>query len=402
MQGFLAQSFLDVVIDGLSAFLQELAPIRETLWWVVLWLLPIVGLCSVVYALLHLPLRRRERAGVFLDLIETGLRRGFGPEQTLQNCAECHDPALGTQFEWVAEEVRAGRPLGEVLEEYPRFLPPGIAATLRTGLELGDLAHVLPACRRQLKDGISQTRGAVNYLVVMLFMVVPLFPAFLMLLMVWVLPRFREIYYEMLPGVPLPAAWTWGLLVKLAYVQVAVMFLLQVAAFFYVVGPRAKGWFGRRIRLLADALSWRLPWRRNRLQRDFSAMLALLLDGGMAEAEAVKRAASSTANLVLQRRAADVCATLAGGVPLVEAVRGLDDSGELHWRLSNAAHAGKGFLAALAGWIEALDARAFQQEQAAAHLLTSALVLFNGLMVGLLAVSVFLLLTTIIQEGTLW
>jgi hypothetical protein len=61
-----------------------------------------------------------------------------------------------------------------------------------------------------------------------------------------------------------------------------------------------------------------------------------------------------------------------------------------------------GFLSALSGWIEALDAKAFQQEQAAAQLLTTGLVLFNGFLVGFLAVNVFLVLTTMIREGALW
>ena len=93
---------------------------------------------------------------------------------------------------------------------------------------------------------------------------------------------------------------------------------------------------------------------------------------------------------------------LQAGQTLPEALKKLDDNGELHWRVSNAARAGRGFLAALTGWIEALDAKAFQQEQAAAQLVTTGLVLFNGVMVGLFAVGIFQILTTLIQEAALW
>ena len=38
----------------------------------------------------------------------------------------------------------------------------------------------------------------------------------------------------------------------------------------------------------------RLPWRRKRFQRDFSAMLAVLLDAEVPETEAVGLAAEAT------------------------------------------------------------------------------------------------------------
>ena len=80
----------------------------------------------------------------------------------------------------------------------------------------------------------------------------------------------------------------------------------------------------------------------------------------------------------------------------------LDDSGEFHWRLANAIHGRDGFIAALRGWFEALDARAFQQEQAAAQTLTTALVLWNGFVIGVFVVGMFNVLTNIIEEGVLW
>lgn len=85
-----------------------------------------------------------------------------------------------------------------------------------------------------------------------------------------------------------------------------------------------------------------------------------------------------------------------------EAVEAMDDTGEFRWRLTNACHAHGGFLRALTGWHEALDAKAFQQEQAAAHGITTAIVLLNGLLVGSVVAAVFLFLTSIINSGVLW
>jgi len=46
-------------------------------------------------------------------------------------------------------------------------------------------------------------------------------------------------------------------------------------------------------------------------------------------------------------------------------------------------------LTALQGWHEALDARAFQQEEAAAHVVTSGLVILNGALVALITTAMF-------------
>ena len=138
------------------------------------------------------------------------------------------------------------------------------------------------------------------------------------------------------------------------------------------------------------------------MQRDFSTLLAILLDSGVPEPEAVALAAEGTANTVFRRRAARVVENLRQGVKLTQAVQALDDSGEFAWRLANAVHGHAGFLQALAGWHESLDAKAFQQEQAAAHGITSALVLWSGLFVGAVAISAFMFLISITDSAVLW
>ena len=118
-------------------------------------------------------------------------------------------------------------------------------------------------------------------------------------------------------------------------------------------------------------------------------MLAVLLDGGVPEVQAVRLAGDCTANEVCRRRAQAVATALQQGAKLDNAVRAFDDQGEFYWRLTNATHARGGFLEALRGWHEALDAKAFQQEEATAHTITSGLVILNGLVVGLVAITVF-------------
>jgi hypothetical protein len=74
----------------------------------------------------------------------------------------------------------------------------------------------------------------------------------------------------------------------------------------------------------------------------------------------------------------------------------------LQWRLANALRRGAGFVRALTGWHEALDAKAFQLEQSAAQVTTTVLVLINGLIVASFMIAVFLVLITLINTAALW
>ena len=126
-------------------------------------------------------------------------------------------------------------------------------------------------------------------------------------------------------------------------------------------------------------------------------MLAVLLDGGVPEAESVRLAGDCTANEICRRRTRRVLAALENGVKLDDAVRAFDDTGEFHWRLANAVHAHGGFLEALRGWHTALDAKAFQQEEAATHIVTSGLVILNGVVVALIATAMFGMLVMMLR-----
>jgi protein transport protein HofC len=272
---------------------------------------------------------------------------------------------------------------------------------LQTADRTGNLPKVLPACRRLLQDAVSQVCGALNYVLVLAVVGSPALIFVPMVLKSLVLPKFVEVFAGMLPNEAMPAftRWVFGRSAWTLPLQAGLCGLMWLAVLGYMAGPRAARWVGWLAPGLPDRLVCWLPWRRKRLQRDFSAMLALLLDADMPEAEAVTVAADATANRVIQRRAAKVCRRLSEGVALPEAVRAMDDTGELHWRLSNARRSQGGFLRALAGWHEALDAKAFQLEQCAAQVLSTLLVLLSGAVVGSIIIAIFLVLVHLTERA---
>ena len=368
-------------------------------WYGVFILLP-GGIFSVLmHFLLSLPMRRRDRALFFLDLVETVLQRGQPLEQAILAAAENHDRAIGVRFYIVAAHIENGLRLGEALEKEPRFLPPQINAILRAGEKLGDLKKVLPACREVLRIAPDTVRSTTHYMVAILLVFAPVACWLITLLSVFIVPKFKDVAAGM--GIRVWPFTQFVFALNDSHVLVGFEILLFLAllavAAIYIGGPGFVRWFQFRSVPIVDWITWRVPWKQKKLQRTFSAMLAVLLDGGVPEAEAVRLAGDSTANEICRRRARLVLAALEKGEKLDDAVRAFDDSGEFHWRLTNATHAHGGFLNALRGWHEALDAKAFQQEEAVTHILTSGLVILNGVVVALIATAMFGMLVMILK-----
>jgi type II secretory pathway component PulF len=367
------------------------------LFYALFGLLPIGVFAIVLHLLYSIPFRRRERASFFIDLVETAVESGKSLEYSILSASKSHDRELGVRFYLVAAHIEAGRKLGEALERVPSFLPPQISAMIRTGERLGDLRSILPACREVLRDAPAAVRSAVHYMVALLLVFSPIAVWLIFLMGVFVIPKFKDLVGGMNIHLGPISILVFRHPFFLIGFETTLFALLVVAAVIYVGGPRFVRWFQFREVPVVDWIAWQVPWKRKRMQRTFSAMLAVLLDGGVPEVEAVKLAGDSTANDICRRRAQKISAALAQGVPLAEAVRAFDDTGEFHWRLSNATQGGGGFLKTLRGWHEALDAKAFQQEEATAHVVTSGLVILNGIVVALLAMATFGVLVAILN-----
>ena len=368
-------------------------------WYGVFILLP-GGIFSVLmHYLLSLPMRRRDRALFFLDLVETVLQRGQPVEQAILAAAENHDRAIGVRFYIVAAHIENGLRLGEALEKEPRFLPPQINAIVRAGEKLGDLKKILPACREVLRIAPDTVRSTTHYMVAILLVFAPVACWLITLLSVFIVPKFKEVAAGM--GIRVWPFTQFVFALNDSHVLVGFEILLFLAllavAAIYIGGPGFVRWFQFRSVPIVDWITWRVPWKQKKLQRTFSAMLAVLLDGGVPEAEAIRLAGDSTANEICRRRSQRVIAAIEQGTKLDDAVRAFDDSGEFHWRLTNATHAHGGFLNALRGWHESLDAKAFQQEETATHILTSGMVVLNGVVVALIATAMFGMLVMILK-----
>jgi type II secretory pathway component PulF len=362
------------------------------------WVGGILGTLFLIHFLFTLPMRRTERARLFLDLLEGTLDRGQSVEEMILSVAQSRDRTVGVRFYFLAAYVESGLRFAAALEKVPGFLPPQISAMLAAGDKLGDYKKVLPACREILRDRPVAVRSAVHYLILVVLVFSPAFIVVVMLTTVFVIPKFKEVASGIGVRWGPEQLFVFGNTGWLIGLEVIVSVLLAVAVLVYIGGPQFTRSFKFSQMPVLDWMAWRIPWKQKRLLRTFSAMLSVLLDGGVPEAEAVSLAGACTANEISRRRAQQVIAALQGGVKLDDAVRLFDDSGEFHWRLTNATHARGGFLNALRSWHEALDAKAFQQEEASAHLITSSVVIFNGALVALIATAMFGILVMVLNR----
>jgi len=369
------------------------------IWYALIIIVPGGIFSLLLHFLLSLPMRRRDRALFFLDLVETVVNRGQPVEQAILSAAENQDRSIGVRFFMLAAYIENGCRLGEALEKVPSFLPPQVNAMIRAGEKLGDLKKILPACREVLRIAPDTVRTTMHYMVAILLIFAPVAIWLITMLSVFVMPKFKEIAISM--SSPLWPVTKFVFILNdsgiLVWFEAVLFVALLAVAVLYIGGPGLTRWFQFRSVPVVDWITWRIPWKRKKLLRAFSAMLAVLLDNGVPEGDAVRLAGDSTANEICRRRAEDVVAALQRGSKLADAIRAFDDNGEFHWRLSNAAHAHGGFLASLRGWHEALDAKAFQQEETATHALTSGLVVLNGVVVGLIAVGMFGMLVMILK-----
>lgn len=362
------------------------------------WAASTAGTIFLIHFFLTLPMRRAERARLFLDLLEGALKRGQAIEEMILSVAQSRDRSVGVRFHLFAAYIESGLRFTGALEKVPRFLPRQIAAMLRTGEKLGGLKKVLPACREILRDRPAAVRSAVHYMILVVLIFSPVFVWIVMITSIFVIPKFRDVAAG--SGVMLwpETLFVFGHTDWLIGFELLIFLFLALLTLIYIGGPQFVHWFQFRGLPFVDWIAWHIPWKQKRLQRTFSAMLAVLLDGGVPEATAVRLAGDCTANEICRRRSERAAAAIERGIKLDEAIRAFDDSGEFHWRLTNATHAHGGFLNALRGWHEALDAKAFQQEEATAHIVTSGIVILNGLLVALIATAMFGILVAMLNK----
>ncbi|WP_168769408.1 type II secretion system F family protein [Yoonia sediminilitoris] len=214
------------------------------------------------------------------------------------------DPVLAAAVASVRTRVERGAALDAAMAEHPLVFDRLTQATVRAGTASGNLDGALErllsflAIRHQLQRKIRQAMIYPIFLLVLLAVV-------LAVLMLFVLPRFSDLYLEFGADLPLPTQ------ILMTAVEVAPVVI--PALVLGVVGVILLGRFWLRVpsrRMVFDRLRLALPVsgqvRRNLGLVQVSFMMAMLLSAGMTLREALRMTADSLSNADQQTRLAQV------------------------------------------------------------------------------------------------
>jgi type II secretory pathway component PulF len=376
--------------------------LRALVGWGLFALVPAACVLTVLFFLVTVPLRRREHAALLLDLILAGLRDGKTPEQTIVAVSRTRDKLVGPRFHLLAAYIEEGHRLIPALAEIPGYLPSNIIGLLRTGAETNQMQRAAQLAKAALGRALSRTSSALQYAYVLLLLALPFAATVLILWRVFVWPKMQLIVEDMdttMPPFTRFITENSGWLI-FAYMSLAVgVLVLFMGA---VSGPRSTGDSRSRWRFLRDRFSYAMPWTNKLLKRDFSLMLAFLLDAELPESKALEQAGDSVGNLFVRSKARRAAKKLSSGIPLTQAISGFDEEGQLQWRVATAAQSGIGFVPALRGWHQTLEGEAFRQEETAAHLSTTALLILNGAAVACVVIAIFAVFVAVVNEAVLW
>jgi type IV pilus assembly protein PilC len=219
----------------------------------------------------------------FMSLVRAGLTV---PDALALACERPDSPALGRILARVNEDVRNGVSLSEACSRNPEAFDRLYVAALRTGEKTGDFAAVLARYQEVLRHRVAMRKKIAQALAYPVFLLVAL-AIILAVLFAFVMPRFVEMYADLGSALPLPTR-----------------ILMSVVERFYIVAPAGAA------AVLAGVWAWR-RWTSSEAAR-------LHLDRLREHLPLIGEIARMASAAQLARALA---ALLAGGTPLVEALR---------------------------------------------------------------------------------
>ena len=383
---------------------QILSWLISTVFWLA-GLLSLVGIGFVAYLILSGPFRRIDCANLVVQLNELAAASGQTPEELFQQLGpgEVRSGPYARKFAHLNRLMRDGNGFVESLRRFHSLLPGEIFGTMELARNERGAALLAKLCRAHLEDGVSRAQQSFKLFASSLLFLIPTSLMIGVGIFGFILPKLKYVLADyMYEGIPALSeffmrVYESGVLVVLPVMLILFFIVLTVSHLF---GLSVSHNTGLHMNQLFSSVGWLVPWRRNRVKRNFIWILGELLDNGATEASAIRTAAATTKNSVIQSRAALALRDLEKGATLAVALRRFDRRADLAWRVENAAHGSTRFRETLEGWTSHLSALAYRQQQSAFYFFFTTITLLNGLCVLAIGTIFFLPLVTIIETMT--
>ena len=355
---------------------------------------------------LHLPWPGRGRARrriplpqllVFNQELAALLKAGLPLPQALELMLErLKDPQFRDVLTQVRDRIKTGVELSDAFAAFGDVFPPLYASTLKAGERTGELEQVIRRFVRYLQLVISARKRVVSALVYPLVLV-GLSIALVFVMAVVVIPRFT-IFYESL-DIELPL---------LTRVTVAVSLFLRSNLWWLLVLLAAGGWmlrgWGRteRGRLALDRLRLRLPFLGPVLHRfaisEFCRSLATLLGGGMPLVPSLEIAVGAVGNAWVRRLVRPTVQQVREGRALHQALETSSAFSDLAIDMVKVGEATGALDEMLGNVADFTDEEVETRMQRILSLIEPLMLVFMGIIVSLLLVSVYMPLFSVLGK----
>ena len=362
-----------------------------------------IGVGFAAYYVLSAPFRRIDCANLVVELNELAVATGSNPEDLFKQLGGrgLRGVPHARKFTRLNALMRSGRSFIESLRGFHSLLPGEVFGAMELARNERGSQLLAKLSRAHLEDGVSRAQNSFKLFSSSLLILIPTSLLIGIGAMNFIIPKFKDVLADMLgSGLPeitvfLLNLYDTGLAMVIPTLLIVFVAFLTVAHLF---GLSASHDTGSLLNRLFSRLAWLMPWRRNRIKRNFIWIFCELLDNGVPEAEAIETAAAATKNSIVRGRAAKAAGDLRNGQPLAKALRRFDRRADLAWRVENAGHGSATFRETLDGWTNHLSALAYKQQQSAFYYAFTLLTLFNGLCVLCIALVIFLPLATLIER----
>ena len=362
-----------------------------------------IGVGFAAYYVLSAPFRRIDCANLVVELNELAVATGSNPEDLFKQLGGrgLRGVPHARKFTRLNDLMQSGRSFIESLRGFHSLLPGEVFGAMELARNERGSQLLAKLSRAHLEDGVSRAQNSFKLFSSSLLILIPTSLLIGIGAMNFIIPKFKDVLEDMLgSGLPeitvfLLNLYDTGLAMVIPTLLIVFVAFLTVAHLF---GLSASHDTGSLLNRLFSRLAWLMPWRRNRIKRNFIWIFCELLDNGVPEAEAIETAAAATKNSIVRGRAAKAAGDLRNGQPLAKALRRFDRRADLAWRVENAGHGSATFRETLEGWTNHLSALAYKQQQSAFYYAFTLLTLFNGLCVLCIALVIFLPLATLIER----
>ena len=209
------------------------------------------------------------------------------------------DPALKTSIERLAESVQGGNTFSESLAQHPGIFNKLYVNMVKAG-ELGGVLEVVLTRLAEFQEKAQRVRNkvvaAMFYPVVVFFIAM----AILVFLLTFIVPRFQQIFKEMLGNKPLPGLTQGVINVSEALKQHLVWVILGIVLLIVIYQIFSRTSTGRRV---VDSIKLNMPLfgdlvRKSAISR-FSRTLGTLVTSGVPILQALNITKETAGNVVI-------------------------------------------------------------------------------------------------------